>query len=204
MADFIPSADDAKIVWLTNLKDTIDAHATTLGLTAARVTQVKTWCTDLITQINATNTAKQAWLAAASAKDTQAATSLAGLRGEIKQWKANPACTDATSAALKIVGTTGDFDPNTWKAEITKAEIVAGHVQLKWRKGPTDGVNIYVRLKGQTAWKFLTRDTNSPYDDHTPPTVPGTPEVREYQAYSVLGDQQIGQPSDIVAVTFWG
>ena len=34
--------------------------------------------------------------------------------------------------------------------------------------------------------------------------VPGTPEVREYQAYGVLSDAQIGQPSDIVTVTFGG
>jgi len=34
--------------------------------------------------------------------------------------------------------------------------------------------------------------------------VAGTAEVREYQAYGVLNDQQIGQPSDIVTVTFGG
>ena len=47
-------------------------------------------------------------------------------------------------------------------------------------------------------------DTHSPYDDHTPLAVPGVAEVREYQAFGVLHDQQIGQPSDIVSVTFGG
>ena len=204
MPDFIPPADDAKVIWLTNLKDTIDTYSATLGITAARVTQIKAWCNDLIAAINANNTAKQAWLSAAAAKDTQASTSLAGLRGEINQWKPNPNMTPAIEAALKIVGTDSGFDPNAWKAEITKAEVVAGHVQLKWRKGPTDGVNLYVRIKGQSTWKFLARDTNSPYDDYTPLAVAGVPEVREYQAYSVLSDAQIGQPSDIVTVTFGG
>ena len=202
MADFIPSADDAKIIWLTNLRDTIDAHATTLGITTARVTQIKAWCNDLIDEINATNTAKQAWLSAAAAKTTQEATSLAGLRGEINQWKPNPNMTPAISAALKIVGTDGGFDPNTYKAEITKIEVIAGHVQIKWKKGPTHGINLYSRLKGQSAWHFVARDTNSPYDDYTALAVAGTAEVREYQAYGVLNDQQIGQPSDIVTVTF--
>ncbi len=41
MADFIPPADDAKIVWLTNLRDTIDTYSATLGLSAGRVTQIK-------------------------------------------------------------------------------------------------------------------------------------------------------------------
>ncbi len=204
MADLVPPADDAKIIWLTNLRDTIDDWSAILGITAARVTQIKAWCNALIDEINATNTAKQAWLSAAAAKATQETASLAGLRGEINQWKANPAMTPAIEAAMKIVGGGSSFDPNTYKAEITKVEVIAGHVQIKFRKGPTQGVNIYSRLKGQSAWKFVSRDTNSPYDDYSALAVPGTAEVREYQAYGVLNDQQIGQPSDIVSVTFGG
>ena len=176
------------------------ANAVTLGVNPARVTQSKAGCND----INATNTARQAWLAVAATKATQETTSLDGLRGEIKQWKANPAGTNAIETALKIVGSSSGFDPNTYKAEITKVEVIAGHVQIKFKKGPTDGVNLYSRLKGQSVWKFVSRDTNSPYDDYTALAVPGTPEVREYQAYGVLSDQQIGQPSDIVSVTFGG
>lgn len=41
-------------------------------------------------------------------------------------------------------------------------------------------------------------------DDHNPLALPGTPERREYQACDVLNDAQIGQPSDIVSVTFGG
>ena len=203
MPDFIPSADDAKIPWLTTVRDTIDTYSAALGLSAARVTQIKAWCDDLITQITATNTAKQAWLAVAATKATQETASLTGLRGEIKQWKANPARTDAMEAALKISGGGTAFNPDTFKAEIT-AEVISGHVRVKFKKGQTDGINLYSRLKGQSAWKFVSRDTNSPYDDYTALAVPGTPEVREYQAYGVLSDQQIGQPSDIVSVTFGG
>lgn len=71
-------------------------------------------------------------------------------------------------------------------------------------KSTTSGINLDSRIKGQSAWKFVARDTISPYDDHTPLAVPGTAEVREYQAFGVLSDEQIGQPSDIVSVTFGG
>ena len=81
---------------------------------------------------------------------------------------------------------------------------MSGHVRLKFTKGSSDGVNLYTRLRGQSAWTFLARDTNSPYDDHRPLTAPGVPETREYQAYGVLKDDQIGQPSTIVSVTFGG
>lgn len=53
-------------------------------------------------------------------------------------------------------------------------------------------------------WLTNLRYINSPYDDYTPLAVPGVAEVREYQAYGVLNDAQIGQPSDIVSVTFGG
>ncbi|MFA6546284.1 MAG: hypothetical protein WCS99_17830 [Limisphaerales bacterium] len=203
MADYIPSADDAKIIWLTNLRDTIDAYSATLGISAGRVTQIKAWCNDLIDEINATNTAKQAWLAAAATKATQETTSLAGLRGEIKQWKASPTFTSAIEAALKVAAGGSSFDPNTYKPKIS-AQVIGDHVQLKFGKGETDGVNFYWRKRGETVWKFLSRDTNSPYNDHTPLTTTGVPEMREYQAFGVLNDAQIGQPSDIASVTFGG
>lgn len=203
MPDFIPSADPEKIIWLTNLKTKIAGYATTLGLSTGRVTQIVTWCDDLIAKINATAQAKRDWISAAAAQGTQEKTSLAGLRGEIAQWKPNPAMTDAIAADLKIVSTGSALNPDTFKAEIT-AEVISGHVRIKFKKGQTDGIALYCRLKGQNAWRFVSRDTNSPYDDYTALAVAGTPEVREYQAYGVLNDQQIGQPSDIVTVTFGG
>ena len=68
----------------------------------------------------------------------------------------------------------GGFDPNTFKADIT-AEVFSGYVRIKFKKGKSGGINLYSRLQGQTAWKFVSRDTNSPYDDHTPLAVPNTP-----------------------------
>jgi hypothetical protein len=79
------------------------------------------------------------------------------------------------------------------------------HVEIAFKnKGPTQGINLYYRLRGESSWTYLARDTNSPYNDHTPLKVANTPETREYQAFGVLNDQQIGLPSDIVSVTFGG
>lgn len=126
--------------------------------------------------------------------------SIGGLRMEINQWKANPAITDAMIAALQIDGSTSAFDAEGYKAVIT-AQTFAGYVRIKFKKMGADGINLYSRIKGQAAWKFVARDTNSPYDGHTPVTAPGTAEPREYQAFGVLSDEQIGQGSDIVSVT---
>jgi hypothetical protein len=38
---------------------------------------------------------------------------------------------------------------------------------MVWSSGLiTPEINIYSRLKGQASWGFLSRDKNSPYDDH--------------------------------------
>lgn len=85
MPDFIPPADPAKIIWLTNLKTKIAGYATTFGLSPARVAQIIAWCDDLIAKINAAAQAKRDWLAASAEQATQEKTSLAGIRGEVAQ-----------------------------------------------------------------------------------------------------------------------
>jgi|SRR5665213_2360544 len=203
MPDYIPNTDDALVIWFANLKAKLPNYIATLGITPARATQITTWCDALTAAIQNVAQQKNDWLAASAAKQAQDAASIGGLRGEVNQWKANPAMTTSISADLQIAGTGGGFDSNTYQASLA-AQAFSGYVRLKFKKGQTDGVVIYSRKQGETVWKFLSRDTNSPYDDHNPLAAAGVPEVREYQAFGVLNDQQIGQPSDIVSVTFAG
>ncbi len=81
--------------------------------------------------------------------------------------------------------------------------MVARSTRTKSARG-ADAVNLYKRKAGETGWKFLARDTNSPYDDYAPLDKPGVPENWEYQALAVIGDDEAGQPSAIVKVTFGG
>ena len=203
MADYVPKIDDALVTWLTNLKTKVPTYTTTLGLTQARAGQINAWCCALIAAIQNAAQQKDAWLAATAAKQTQNTASIAGLRSEIAQWKANPAITDAIIADLEISGSNGGFDPESYQASIT-AQAFSGYVRIKFKKLGADAINLYTRIKGTMGWKFVSRDTNSPYDDHTPLAVAGQSEVREYQAIGVLGDAEIGQPSAIVSVTFAG
>lgn len=111
--------------------------------------------------------------------------------------------TGAIADDLQIVGEADDFNAETYKPEIS-GQVFSGYVRIKFTKKGVDGVKIYVRLKGQTVWRLLSFDTNSPYDDFTALATPGVAEVREYQAFGVIDDVQIGQPSDIASVTFAG
>ena len=47
-------------------------------------------------------------------------------------------------------------------------------------------------------------DTEAPYYDTRPLAQPGVPEVREYKVRGMVADDEIGQSSDIVSLTFAG
>ena len=49
-----------------------------------------------------------------------------------------------------------------------------------------------------------TKRKTFPFLDETPLAQPGIPEQREYMARGVKGDDEIGQDSDIVTVTYAG
>lgn len=58
---------------------------------------------------------------------------------------------------------------------------------------------------GTAAWMLIgIRRMKFPFDDQTPLQSPGVAESREYQARAVVGEAEVGLPSDIVQVTFAG
>jgi hypothetical protein len=126
------------------------------------------------------------------------------LRNSIAGIKTNAGCTADVAADLGIVGGADSFDPNTYIGEIRAVELTAPeHVTIKFGKarGNIDGVNVYSRKQGTTDWKFLARDTQSPYVDTTPLATPGTPEVREYRVRGVINDDEIGDYSPALQIT---
>jgi hypothetical protein len=203
MADYVPTTDGGLKKWVINLKTNLPALVTPLEITPVRLTSITGWCDSLITAMDAAEQAKNTWLAASQTKQTQATTSLTGLRAEIAKWKTADGMTDAIATELQIVGGSTPFNPDTYQPQIT-AQAFSGYVNIKFKKLGADGIILNSRLKGTMGWKFISRDTNSPYADYTALAVAGQSEVREYQAFGVLADEQIGQASDIVSVTFAG
>lgn len=203
MPDFIPRRWGDRVNWLNNVKTKIATHGPTLGLAAGQITAIQNRCTTSTTAIQAVTNKENELESAIAGRGTTIDTEFGALRIEFNALKTNPAMTPAIATDLQIVGTTTPFDPNTFKPELS-GSVVGGGLELRFKKGPTDGVNIYTRLRGQTAWTFLARDTNSPYLDNRPLAVANTAEIREYLAYAVVDDAQIGLPSDIVSVTYGG
>ena len=203
MSDFVPNAEGDLKKWLTNIDTNVPKLVTELEITPARLANITGWCDALLAAMVAAEQAKIAYITAMQNKQTQSAISLTGLRGEVAKWKVADGMTDALAAELQIVGGSTPFNPETYQPQIT-AQAFSGYVRFKFKKLGADGIILNTRVKGTMGWKFVSRDSNSPYDDHTPLAVPGQAEVREYQAFGLYYDEQIGIASDIVTVTFAG
>ena len=134
----------------------------------------------------------------AHTKDTE----LPEIRRDTNNLKTTRGFTDGDARILGVTSPADNFDPNTFKPDLS-AQSKRGAVTLTGKKLGADSLNLYFRLKGAGTFNILaTKRTRFPFDDDTPPAVAGQPEEREYQAFGVIGDDEIGVPSDIVSAIF--
>lgn len=202
--DFYPRRDAEQVSWLKNFRAKLDGHGKTLGLAPARIKEVAGRLDALIDSFEQKDRATATYQAAVAAHEELEVRLVAELRADIRELKANRLCSDAIKADLQIVSSSeGSFRLADARPSVV-AEAHPGFVRLRFKKLGFDGVNVYTRRHGETAWRFLARDTNSPYDDHSDLEKPGVPEVREYRLVGVVKDQEQGQPTDAVSVTFTG
>jgi hypothetical protein len=201
--DYIPHSESEQAIWAVNFKTNLVTQGAALGLTAAQITALGNSATNIVTAINNGETKKRALSEALAQKETVKDNEFKVIRENVAKIKTNAGYTPAIGKSLGIIGTATSFDSENYKASIT-ASIVAGCVRIKFVKNGADGINIYNRPKGTAVWKFLARDTKSPYDDHIELATAGQPEHWEYRAFGVIDDAEIGQPSDIVEIVFGG
>ena len=67
-----------------------------------------------------------------------------------------------------------------------------------------DALAIYSRLHSTDPFVRLAVDSEAPYVDTRALAQAGVAEVREYMGRGMLGDEDIGQDSDIVRIVFGG
>jgi hypothetical protein len=105
---------------------------------------------------------------------------------------AHPANTVALGSLLDIIGADDGIDLSSRQPDISGTDRTGGQVEIGFNKLTSDGVNIYSKRDGDADFVFLARDTQTPYLDNRPLLVPANPEIREYKAMFVVGDEEIG------------
>lgn len=202
--DYIPFKDSDKILWNENLNGKIDTQGALLGLEAADIATLKSVTAANAAAIKASNDAQVAAKTANAAKLSQLSTGNKIIRSIVRKMKSSSTYTPSIGKNLDIIGDEATtIDIKSYKPEI-KVRVLPGKVRISFVKKSLEGINVYSRLKGQTAWQKLGFVSYSPYEDTRPLAESFTPEHREFLAIGVIRDQEVTLKSNIVEAVFGG
>lgn len=200
--DFIPDSAQGLHTWTVNYLAEIDAIATRITWPSGSVTALKTRLTAIRDAAKNVLDLQNDLDTANGLLEQAKGTHVPEIRLDTNNLKSTRGFTDGDARTLGVSSGSDVFDPDAYKPVLT-AESVSGRVTLTAKKLGVDGLNLYSRKKGETTWKLIAgKRSRFPFDDTSPPATPGQPEEREYRAVGVIGDDEIGQPSDIVSAIF--
>ena len=120
-----------------------------------------------------------------------------------QQIKAHPDYTDEDGLLLDIIGPEDSTDPATVKPVLLLRIVEGSKVEIAFIKHGFTGVKILSKRGSETAFSFLTIDTESPYVDNRANLAAGA-ETRQYHAIFMDADHEVGLMSDIVTIAVSG
>jgi len=225
---YLPNDDEGKVLWLNNFAAKFPSYAIPFGFVAADVTSVNndrnmwSYLVNIIEQNKAdmkeftqykiilrggpvgTPTDTFPVFTPGAAVPTLVAADIFGRIGKMVQIiKSKPNYTEAIGDDLKIIGAESTFDPNTFFTDLD-GTAYPGLVRIEFFKSGCSAMNIYSKLPSEPNWVKIGTPLQSPFDDTRPLQVPNQPEVRQYQARGVIGNNEIGQMSATIQVAFAG
>jgi len=117
-------------------------------------------------------------------------------QARVERIKAHPRFNVGIAKRLRIE--TEKFDASKYRAELGRARQTGNFVTIPFRKagGGVSGINLYRQGKSDKSPKKVGFFFRTPAID----TSPGRGELK-YTAVAVLNNNEVGQPSDVVAVT---
>lgn len=224
-SSFIPRSDREKATWLNHFANRLPQYASTLDFTNNEeiTTQQDADCFDYMVRLQ--EATKQYWISVANLKrrlnHSVQQTFSAVLPAPIdlgpippmvadgifdrvtvlvSRIKMHPAYTVAIGQDLGIVPPPAvPINPATMMPEFT-VTLQGGYPLLKWKKGVSDGVHIYVDRQDGNGMVLDKRTIKAEYlDTHPLPT--GTYAATwKYQIIYLLEDDEVGLPSTIISV----
>ena len=201
--NYFPAKEGSLVLWFDNFTVKLALYAVALGLLPADITDITAKITEVKTSIDNANNAKQTQKHLEAEKKAKKKAVIDYLRAKIARFKTEAGYTEAIGRDLGVISTSESIDTHTYKPTIT-AKAFPKYIEVGFVKKGIDAVDIYKRIKGEVEWKFLARDTHSPHHDNTDLAKAGTPEVREYMAIGLIGDEEIGLESDVVTAIYDG
>lgn len=221
---YLPRADKEKAIWLKNFSIKFNSYATSFGFVAADATAIAadsaalTYMLDLLEVFK--TEAKERTAYKDSLVDGPLSSNVAPLptlpvlaaappavapgifirvTAVVNRIKAHPAYTQAIGQDLGIIGA-----ESAEKLAVEKPALIitknGGALQVKYKRGDADGLRLFCKRTGESEFSLLAVINKPVYEDIRPNKVTGQPETREYLAYYMQNDKQIGQSSDTISI----
>ena len=197
---YLPHSTETFLNWLIQFQAGFQPNMAAGGGQQADVTLITTGKTALeesIAESTAANAAAKQATANVVAKHAKAE---ADARALARRIKAHPGYTVGLGNIMGIEGPENTTDLATLQPKLTGEDKRGGVVEIGFDLRTSEGVNLYSWREGDIEFKYLARDTCSPYVDNRPLLVAGKPEKREYQGWFVRNDEEYGQASDIIVI----
>lgn len=196
--DYLPATQADYLAWHNRFTAKLAELKAAYDVTDAQLAALATEKAALDAKFTEANRLKAEAKAGTTALNAALGASEKGLRLLVRRLKAHAAYTESDGAALGIIGPDDGSDSATAKPGLSVRELSEGRIELGFARLGYTGLRIYSRREGEAGLTFLAVDTDPPYVDTRPLAVAGKPEVREYQARYLDGDDEVGLPSDIV------
>ena len=197
--NYLPYRKDELDTWEELFYDNVEAIALTLGLDAAEIAALKTIISDHRTSFTTMEAKKAESKAAVEANGINEKAARDAIRAAVKRMKAHPDYTTELGDSLGIEGTDVTLDPQNMKPSLT-VSLQVNQPLVGFKKEGLTGISLYRKRGAETEFTFLAKDTYPPYLDSEPKLVEGQPEAREYKAFFLDGDDEVGLESDIVKI----
>lgn len=203
-SDYIPASLQNLQTWLSGLKTGITTDGAACGQTAGQITSDTALVDGLLTLVTTANTKEIEALEANGAARGGLRQKRSDLRDMINRYKNSTGWTEGMTDAWQVSSRAATYDMSTHKPSIT-ARSFPGFVVIAGSKPGFSSITIQKRLSGESNWVDIgIKVSHLPFSDTTAAQTADKPEKREYRGIGYKGDQQVGQPSDIVTAVFTG
>ena len=203
MSDYFPGSDDEQKAWLINFMARLGTYGPAIGITAPVQGTLSSLGNAAKNGLENLGTKKIDYDAAIANRTELRDGFLTVARPIIRAAKLSPGYTETIGQELGIAAHNTPVDPSAIKPVIRLiAQAICVRVRIQ-RKG-AQSANVYVRLLGQTQWTFLGASNLATFDDMRALAQPGVAEIREYMVMGVIGNAEVGLPSDAKTVVFAG
>lgn len=199
--DYLPRADIEFLLWHDRLLEAMKTYGSTVGIAPAEQARVQAANQAFHAHLDAVDETATKAKMAVSEKDAFRQKLEAECRALANRVKAHPEYSTVIGTGFGIVSRRAELDRVALQPTLELVALPGHAVRIAYVKAGTDGINVYGRYPGEEAWTLLGRSTRSPFLDRRAPRQAGVREDREYRAFHMLDDEQIGQPSATATVT---